>query len=184
MNPLPGYLEPCIDEFVCLRRHQGLEMLQMARDQLRLRAGEHGNVGQACLLTCQTLYKEDAEGWTQAKNLLSTLVGGDGATCITGLNKCTEQITANPIMDEMISKQLLGGPRNTSRRAQNRNYSSLTPRNNGTRRGNCSNASSSYQGTNANSAPNNQHHQHFSLVLVYFIYQRERHQSVQPQRAE
>lgn len=123
IDPIPGFLEPCIDEFVRLKRHHGIEVLQLAKTQLLARSKEHSTVGQACLLTCETIYAQDPEAWNRAKDLLSTLVGGDKARCTTGLNKRQEYVSQHAISNKDIIDLIQCTPRNKSRRAPLRNKS-------------------------------------------------------------
>jgi hypothetical protein len=120
LDPIPGFLEPHLTSIIQLRKHHAIETMQLAKEQLTLRAQEHRAVGEACLLTCETLYGDDQNAWTQARELLTTLIGGDKTRCISALNKRVEQISANPTKDETISSFLTAGSRNQGRRTQNR----------------------------------------------------------------
>ena len=52
IDPLPGYLEPCLAE----------EIMRLVKDQLLLKAKADAKLGRAAMLTVETLYEEDLEG--------------------------------------------------------------------------------------------------------------------------
>lgn len=87
------------------------------------RARSHSTTGRASLITCEILYKEDPEGWQQAKGLLSQLIGTDRAKCQTALNKRAEYQSLHPVTDETISNVISNGPRASAPRNSQRNRS-------------------------------------------------------------
>ena len=123
LEPLPGYLDRDIAEIIRYKRMHAIETLKHTRDLLQTKAREHGVTGRAQLITCQIIYKDQDAAWNQAKDLLSQLVGNDRAKCITALKKRTEYLMEHPLSEDAISKQLLEGSRNGSRRQPPRNRS-------------------------------------------------------------
>ena len=132
LEAMPGYLDRELEALIGLRRAHGIELIQLARDLLRSRARVHNNTGRASLLTCEILYRDDAEGWTNAKDLLAQLVGTDRAKCLTSLTKRSDYLSTHPVPDDDILKSMRNGPpaplRRPNTRARSRSRSPRRPR--------------------------------------------------------
>ena len=90
-------------------------MLHLASEQLHVRAAHHAATASAELMTIATLYRDDDQGFSRAKDLLSTLVGVDRAKCIEALKKRANHAKDNPLSDADFTLLLKDGSRNNRR---------------------------------------------------------------------
>jgi hypothetical protein len=115
-DPLPGFADQFLEAILSLKRVQALELLQVVKTELQRLAAKHHETGEACKMTCQFIYGNNAEGWQKANELLTKVIESDKSKCLAALQKRESTIRQNLIDDEKLKTHLLEGPRNTNNR--------------------------------------------------------------------